>query len=127
MDTTVPPGILGAVMSPNNHAAPPHVIVLGAGFGGRAFCQQFPSRLARVTLVDRQNHHLFQPLLYQVATAGLSAPDIAQPIRAILRDKPNLAVLMAEVTGIDLAARRVRTDRGELDYDCLVIALGGLL
>ena len=103
----------------------PHVVVLGAGFGGLMFAQEFPSHMARVTVVDRQNHHLFQPLLYQVATAGLSAPDIAQPIRAILRQKPNLTVLMAEVIGIDLAAKRVRLDHGDLEFDYLVIALGG--
>ena len=103
----------------------PHVVVLGAGFGGLTFAKDFPSHLARVTVIDRQNHHLFQPLLYQVATAGLSAADIAQPIRAILRDKPNLTVLMADVRGIDLAARRVSLDHGELAYDWLVIALGG--
>jgi NADH dehydrogenase len=101
------------------------VVVLGAGFGGLTFAKEFPSHMARVTVVDRQNHHLFQPLLYQVATAGLSAPDIAQPIRTILRDKPNLTVLMAEVRSIDLAARRVRLDHGELEYDYLLIGLGG--
>ncbi|MDB6166233.1 MAG: FAD-dependent pyridine nucleotide-disulfide oxidoreductase [Lacunisphaera sp.] len=103
----------------------PHVVVLGAGFGGLMFAQEFPSHMARVTVVDRQNHHLFQPLLYQVATAGLSAPDIAQPIRAILRKKPNLSVLMAEVRGIDLAGKRVQLDQGELTFDFLLIALGG--
>lgn len=81
--------------------------------------------MARVTVVDRQNHHLFQPLLYQVATAALSAPDIAQPIRAILRKKPNLSVMMAEVRSVDLGARKVKLDEGELNYDYLVIALGG--
>lgn len=108
-----------------NPAQLPHVVVLGAGFGGLTFAQNFPSHMARVTVVDRQNHHVFQPLLYQVATAGLSAPDIAQPIRSILRKKPNLTVVMAEVKQIDLNARRVILDRGELDYDFLVIALGG--
>jgi NADH:ubiquinone reductase (H+-translocating) len=103
----------------------PHVVVLGAGFGGLYFAKSFPSALARVTIVDRQNHHLFQPLLYQVATAGLAAPDIAQPVRTILRGKPNLTVLMAEVRGVDLAAQRVDLDTGSLDYDWLVIALGG--
>ena len=103
----------------------PHVVVLGAGFGGLTFAKDFPSHMARVTVVDRQNHHLFQPLLYQVATAGLSAPDIAQPIRAILREKPNLTVLMAGVKSIDLAARRVELDHGTLEFDYLVIALGG--
>ncbi len=108
-----------------NPAQLPHVVVLGAGFGGLTFAKDFPSHMARVTVVDRQNHHLFQPLLYQVATAGLSAPDIAQPIRSILRTKPNLTVVMAEVSQIDLNARRVMLDKGELNYDYLVIALGG--
>src|SRR5260221_9584092 len=103
----------------------PHIVVLGAGFGGLTFCQKFHHPLARVTLVDRTNHHLFQPLLYQVATAGLSAPDIAQPIRSILSDHPNLTVLMDEVKAIDLAAKRVTLGKGSLDYDYLVLALGG--
>ncbi len=103
----------------------PHVVVLGAGFGGLMFAKEFPAHLARITVVDRQNHHVFQPLLYQVATAGLAAPDIAQPIRAILSRKENLTVLMASVQGVDLAARRVQLDRGSLEYDYLVIALGG--
>lgn len=104
----------------------PHVVVLGAGFAGLSFCKKFSSRLGRVTVVDRQNHHLFQPLLYQVATAGLAAPDIAQPIRAILAKIPNLTVLMAEVTSIDLNAKIVKLDRGELAYDYLLIGLGGV-
>jgi NADH dehydrogenase len=102
------------------------VVVVGAGFGGLAFCRHFPSGLAQVTVIDRQNHHLFQPLLYQVATAGLSATDIAQPIRAILRSKPQLEVLMTEVTGFDLAARRVLHAGGSLGYDYLVLAVGGI-
>jgi NADH dehydrogenase len=106
-------------------ASLPHVVVLGAGFGGLMFAKEFPSHLARVTVVDRQNHHVFQPLLYQVATAGLAAPDIAQAIRSILRKKPNLSVLMAAVRSIDLAARRVELSHGTLDFDYLVIALGG--
>lgn len=103
----------------------PHLVVLGAGFGGLTFAKEFPTHLARVTVVDKQNHHLFQPLLYQVATAGLAAPDIAQPIRSILRDKPNLVVLMADVQGVDLAKREVKLADGTLGYDYLVIALGG--
>jgi NADH dehydrogenase len=112
-------------MKASDNPAFPHVVVLGAGFGGLTFAQRLPSSLARVTVVDRQNHHLFQPLLYQVATAGLAAPDIAQPIRSILRRKPNLNVLMAEVQAIDLAARKVILDRGELGYDYLILSLGG--
>jgi NADH dehydrogenase len=103
----------------------PHIVVLGAGFGGLTFAKEFPAHLARITVVDRQNHHLFQPLLYQVATAGLAAPDIAQPIRSILRHKENLTVILADVQAVDLAARRVTLSDGTLDYDWLVIALGG--
>lgn len=103
----------------------PHIVVVGAGFAGLNFCKSFPDGLAKITLVDRQNHHLFQPLLYQVATSGLSAVDIAQPIRSILNEKPNLDVLMAEVTGVDLAERKITHSRGELDYDYLVLGVGG--
>ena len=105
----------------------PHVVVVGAGFAGLNFCQHFPTEHARVTVIDRQNHHLFQPLLYQVATAGLSAVDIAQPVRAILNDKPNLDVIMAEATGFDLAAKKVHlAGARELAYDYLVLGLGGV-
>jgi NADH:ubiquinone reductase (H+-translocating) len=82
---------------------------VGAGFAGLHFVRALPGSLARITLIDRQNHHLFQPLLYQVATAGLSAVDIAQPIRALFGSRPNIEVLMADVTGIDLAAKRLVT------------------
>src|SRR6185436_2236898 len=104
---------------------PPHIVVLGAGFGGLTFCQSFNHPTARCTLVDRQNHHLFQPLLYQVATAGLSAPEIAQPIRSILSDQPNVTVLLDNVTGVDLAAKTVQLEESKLGYDYLVLALGG--
>ncbi len=104
----------------------PHIVVVGAGFAGLRFVRHFPENLARITVVDRQNHHLFQPLLYQVATAGLSAVDIAQPVRAIFGDRPNFAVVMGDVTEIDLAGKRVRHDRGELCYDYLVLAAGGV-
>lgn len=104
----------------------PHIVVLGAGFGGLTFCQTFNHPTARITLVDRQNHHLFQPLLYQVATAGLSAPEIAQPIRSILSDLPNVSVLLDSVVGFDLAAKKVTLEKSTLDYDYLVIGLGGV-
>jgi len=103
----------------------PHIVVLGAGFGGLMFCQTFNHRAARVTLFDRQNHHLFQPLLYQVATAGLSAPEIAQPIRSILSNQPNITVLLDRVTDFDLSAKMVRLEGSTLTYDYLVLALGG--
>jgi NADH dehydrogenase len=104
----------------------PHIVVLGAGFGGLTFCQSFRHHTARVTLVDRQNHHLFQPLLYQVATAGLSAPEIAQPIRSILARKPNVSVLLDEAVDVRLSERRVLLRNGPLDYDYLVLAMGGV-
>jgi len=102
-----------------------HVVVLGAGFGGLTFCERFRHRAARVTVVDRTNHHLFQPLLYQVAAAGLAAPDIAQPIRAILADRPDITVLMDQVQELNLAGRQVSLGRTTLSYDYLVLALGG--
>lgn len=104
----------------------PHIVVIGAGFAGLTFVRQFPEELARVTVVDRQNHHVFQPLLYQVATAGLSAVDIAQPIRALFGPRRNLQVIMSEVTDIRLPEQRVIHTRGEMSYDYLVIAAGGM-
>ena len=103
-----------------------HVVVLGAGFGGLTFCEHFKHPGARVTIVDRQNHHLFQPLLYQVATAGLSPSEIAQPIRSILRDQPNLDVLMDSVEDIRLAEQTVTLGKQTLHYDYLVMGLGGI-
>ena len=103
----------------------PLIVVLGAGFGGLTFCQTFNHRTARVMLLDRQNHHLFQPLLYQVATAGLSAPEIAQPIRSILSNRTNVTVLLDQVTGFNLAEKIVRLEGSTLKYDYLVLALGG--
>jgi len=102
------------------------IVVVGAGFGGLTFCRHFAHPAAEVTLVDRTNHHLFQPLLYQVAMAGLSAPDIAQPIRSIVSQRPRLEVLMDEVLGFDLASRRVICRENRLDYDFLVLAFGSL-
>src|SRR6476660_9797388 len=93
------------------------IVVLGAGFGGLTFCQSFSHPAAQVTIVDRTNHHLFQPLLYQVAMAGLAAPDIAQPVRSILSRTPRLRVLLDEVRTIDLASRRVVCRENALEYD----------
>ncbi len=106
------------------HSPAPHLVVLGGGFGGLWTTRALASAPVRITLVDRTNHHLFQPLLYQVATAGLSAPDIAAPLRHILRRQANVTVRMDEATGIDLAARRVTLAGGVLDYDFLVVATG---
>lgn len=108
------------------HASPVRIVVLGGGFAGLEFCKHLRAPGAEVTLVDRRNHHLFQPLLYQVAVAGLSATDIAQPIRSILRDHDEIRVRLGSVESVDLAARRVLlADATTLDYDYLVVALGG--
>jgi NADH:ubiquinone reductase (H+-translocating) len=101
-----------------------HVVVLGAGFGGLEFCKHFRRPNARVTLVDRKNHHLFQPLLYQVATAGLSATEIAQPVRAIFSERPDVTVLLDTVVDFDLANKKVLLEENTLAYDYLVLALG---
>ena len=106
--------------------SPKRVLVLGAGFGGLTFCQELSAPSAEVTVVDRQNHHLFQPLLYQVATAGLSAPEIAQPIRSILSDQENTRVILDEVKEIRLAEKSVVLQGQTVSYDYLVIALGGI-
>ncbi len=100
------------------------VVILGGGFGGLAAAQQLSNPEFEVTLVDRQNHHLFQPLLYQVAACGLSASEISQPIRSILSRRENTRVIMADVLGIDLATQTVTLDDGTLSYDTLIIALG---
>jgi len=101
-----------------------HVVVLGAGFGGLEFCKSFKHPRTRITVVDRTNHHLFQPLLYQVATAGLSAPEIAQPVRSILSRREDVTVLMDEVIDFDLAHRTVQFRENHLSYNYLVLALG---
>src|ERR1043166_4375302 len=100
------------------------VIVLGAGFGGLTFCKHFHHPSARITVVDRTNHYLFQPLLYQVAAAGLSAPEIAQPVRSILSKRLDITVLLERVADIDLSRRKVSLERDVLAYDYLVLALG---
>src|SRR3954471_2289707 len=90
----------------------PHVVILGGGFGGLDAARTLAGAPVRVTLIDRHNYHLFQPLLYQVATASLSPGDIASPIRWILRRQQNVSVLLAEVRGIDVANRRILLDAG---------------
>jgi len=103
----------------------PHVVIVGAGFGGLTAARALARAPVDVTLIDRRNHHLFQPLLYQVATAGLSPADIAAPIRAILRKQRNARVVLDEVTGIDRDGRRVLlTDGRPITYDRLIIATG---
>lgn len=105
----------------------PHVVIIGCGFGGLAAARELADAGSdvRITMIDRSNHHLFQPLLYQVATAGLSAPAISAPIRAILAKQRNLTTLMAAVTGIDTQARQVRLEDGStIAYDHLIVAAG---
>lgn len=109
--------------------AEPHVLIVGGGFGGLGTAQGLKRAAVRVTLVDRANHHLFQPLLYQVATASLSPSDIAEPIRTVLRRHANVRVRLAEVEAVDLAGKRVRIreDDGDVEWiawDKLVLAAG---
>jgi NADH dehydrogenase len=101
-----------------------HVLILGGGFAGLACAKGLTDERFRVTLVDRWNHHLFQPLLYQVATAGLTMAEVAQPLRAILSSQKNVTTLMDDVTRIDLEAKQVHLKEHVLGYDYLVIGLG---
>ncbi|MGC1356710.1 MAG: NAD(P)/FAD-dependent oxidoreductase [Xanthobacteraceae bacterium] len=110
-----------SVQQPNKR---PQVVIVGAGFGGLEACRALSGADADVTLVDAQNHHCFQPLLYQVATAALSPGDIAWPIRAIVRGQKNVRVIMAQVTAIDVAAHCAHTAELDLPYDYLVLATG---
>jgi len=116
-----------AVGGPEKAGAPgcPRVVIVGAGFGGLRAARALAGAPVQVILLDRHNYHLFQPLLYQVATAGLEPEGIARPVRAILRGQRNLEFRLAEVSGLDVGARAVRTDAGEVPYDHLILALGG--
>src|SRR5205823_4434094 len=105
-------------------AQKPHVVIIGAGFGGLEAAKKLACEEVRVTVIDRTNHHLFQPLLYQVATAALSPADIAAPIRAVLSKCKNTEVILAEVQSVDVAAKKIRMTDGELDYDFLIVATG---
>lgn len=100
------------------------IVIIGAGFAGLAAAQALRKADAEIFLIDRRNHHVFQPLLYQVATAALSPAQIAQPIRAIMRKQTNCTVVLGEVTGIDKDGQRVIGARGDLRYDYLIIATG---
>lgn len=102
----------------------PRVVIIGAGFGGLAAAKALANQPVQVTVLDRENHHLFQPLLYQVATAGLSPANIAQPVRSILRNKKNIEVLMAEVTGVDVGGETVIAGGRTVPFDYLVVATG---
>lgn len=102
----------------------PHVVVIGGGFGGLNAVKTFEKQPVRVTLIDRWNHHLFQPLLYQVATGALAPSDIASPLRSIFRRQENVEVMLAEVMAIDLNAREARLADGTVPYDYLILAAG---
>jgi len=108
----------------NDGQAGPRVVIVGAGFGGLNAAESLASSDAKITVIDRKNFHTFQPLLYQVATAGLSPGEIAAPIRSILRSHKNVEVLMSEVTGFDVERRRVLTAAAEIPYDYLIVAAG---
>jgi NADH dehydrogenase len=104
--------------------ARPHIVIVGAGFGGLAAANALSGADADVTVIDRRNYHLFQPLLYQVATAGLSPAQIASPIRAILQRAANVQVLLGKVNGVDKERRTVALDDRSVSYDYLVLATG---
>jgi NADH dehydrogenase len=119
------PPLPTAAAASRRDAARPHVVIIGAGFGGLEAAKALARVPVDVIVIDRVNHHCFQPLLYQVATAALSPADIAWPIRSILSRQANARVVMADVTGIDVAAKEVKTDRtAPFRYDFLVIATG---
>src|SRR6202012_700883 len=104
----------------------PHIVILGGGFGGLNLAKSLRNTNARITLIDRQNHHLFQPLLYQVGTASLSSVEIAKPLRSILSDHENLHVELGDVQAIDLKARVVHMHHHSIEYDYVVLAMGGV-
>ena len=103
----------------------PHVVIIGAGFGGLEAAQKLAGAPVRVTIIDRHNYHLFQPLLYQVAIAGLVPSQIAYPLRTIFRRHPNVDFLMSEVSSIDFASRYVKANGSVIAYDYLILSVGG--
>ncbi len=120
-----PGATLQREMSGSSRAsARPRVVIVGGGFGGINAARELASAPVEVTLIDRCNYHLFQPLLYQVATATLSPADIASPIRKVLKRQANATVVLAEATAVDPGRRRVRTDLGDIPFDWLVLAAG---
>lgn len=102
----------------------PHIVIIGAGFGGMHAAKMLAGKPVRVTLIDKRNYHLFQPLLYQVATAGISPHEIAYPVRAIFQKQKNFTFLMSRVTRVDFASQTVFTEQNTLEYDYLIIAAG---
>src|ERR671937_2809195 len=107
----------------NSKNSKPHVVILGGGFGGLEAAKKLACEEVRVTVIDRTNYHLFQPLLYQVATAALSPADIAAPIRAVLSKCRNVEVILAEVQSVDVEGKKLKmSDGAELNYDFLLLA-----
>src|SRR5437660_4187182 len=104
----------------------PRVVIVGAGFGGLNAARSLARDKVQITIVDRKNHHTFQPLLYQVATGGLSPGEIAAPVRGVFRGDANVVTLLEEVEGFDLDRRVVKTAEQELPYDYLVVAAGAM-
>src|SRR5213594_3665431 len=102
----------------------PHVIIIGAGFGGLQAAKKLGRKNVRITVIDRTNYHLFQPLLYQVATAALSPADIAAPVRSVLSKSKNVEVILAEVESVDVDAKKIKTTDMEIGYDFLILATG---
>ncbi|HZU75540.1 MAG TPA: FAD-dependent oxidoreductase, partial [Dehalococcoidia bacterium] len=121
-DLPPPVGALAAAAS--STASRPRVVIVGAGFGGLSAARRLAGTPADVLLIDRSNYHLFTPLLYQVATAGIEAEEIVQPVRAILRGRRGVHFRVAEVNGVDLHRRQVRTSVGRVAYDYLILAAG---
>ena len=115
---------MNSSVSSAEKASLPVVVIIGGGFGGLSAAKALGGKPVQVILIDRSNHHLFQPLLYQVATAGLSPADIAQPIRAILRDQENIRVVLDEVREIRPDSRTVITPDLTFQYDHLIVAAG---
>ncbi|PQV64458.1 NADH dehydrogenase [Abditibacterium utsteinense] len=110
--------------TPLKTGARPHVVIVGGGFGGLYAARSLAKYPVDITVIDKENYHLFQPLLYQIATAALSAGDIASPIRSILRKYKNVRVIMGEVNDVDVAGKRVVLDEGDFHFDYLVVATG---
>src|SRR5213596_4302375 len=108
----------------NTSAEKPRVVIVGSGFGGLEAAKKLACKDVQVTVIDRTNYHLFQPLLYQVATAALSPADIAAPVRAVLSKCKNTEVMLAEVQSVDVNAKKIRTTDTEITYDFLILATG---
>src|SRR5574338_897465 len=121
--TVDPISVFPLVLEPNLNE-PPHVVIVGAGFAGLSAAKTLAHSAVRVTVIDRQNHHLFQPLLYQVATAALAPTQVATPIRTILRKQTNTEVVLGEVMDVDPHRKRVLLADREIPYDYLILATG---